>query len=66
MNREDAHQFIQLYEAFMTAEAVKITDIDPARREIEIQSLDGSGTRRWYDYWDAAKVIEAKTCSEPA
>jgi len=58
MNREEAHQFIQLYEKFMllAGEDVKISDIDPATHEIE---LDICGDyREWFSYQDAAKVIE--------
>lgn len=61
MDRNEAYQFIQLYEKFLmnAGEYAKITDLDPATEQIELQFLDGSGVRRWYDYWNAAKVIEA-------
>jgi len=57
MDREEAYQFIQLYEKFMlyAGEDVKITDIDPATHEVE---LDICGDyREWFSFQDAAKAI---------
>jgi len=65
MDRTAAYEFIKLYAQFMasTSEYVKIMDIDPLREKVELKiSVPGKPTvQRWYDFWYAAKAIEANS-----
>ncbi len=60
MSDEQAYKFLELYELFHFCETgVKITDLDPATGEVEIQTPAPNGKRFWADKWTAAKVIAA-------
>ena len=57
MTREQAQAFIEVY-AQVVDSPIKITDIDPAIEEIELEYFGGGvHTKQWYTYEEAIDIL---------